>query len=55
MDYQTVFHLTGGSGSGTRLIGFTVTDELLLRGTSSISMDINPFSANGVLKVALLQ
>jgi len=55
LDYQTVFHLTGGSGSGTRLIGFIVTDELLLRGTSGITMDINPFPTSSVLKVALLQ
>lgn len=53
-DYQTVATLTGGSGSGTRVFGEIVTDQLTLNGNSGITMDLNPWS-RPILKVELLQ
>jgi putative Flp pilus-assembly TadE/G-like protein len=53
-DYQNMLYLTGGSGSGTRVFGQIVTDQLTLQGNSGITMDLNPWS-KPVLKVALLQ
>ena len=53
-DFQTVTYLTGGSGSGTRVFGEIVTDQLTLQGNSGITMDLNPWS-KPVLKVALMQ
>ena len=53
-DYQTVTYLTGGSGSGTRVFGEIVTDQLQLQGNSGITMDLNPWT-RPILKVALMQ
>lgn len=53
-DYQTTVSLTGGSGSGTRVYGEIVTDQLSLNGNSGITMDLNPWS-RPILKVELLQ
>src|SRR5579863_277061 len=53
-DYQTVTTLTGGSGSGTRVFGEIITDQLTLNGNSGITMDLNPWS-RPILKVELLQ
>lgn len=53
-DYQTVASLTGGAGSGTRVFGEIITDQLSLSGNSGITMDLNPWS-RPVLRVELLQ
>lgn len=53
--YQTVLSMTGGSGTGTRLLGEIVTDQLGMQGNSTITMDLNPFPIINILKVALLQ
>ncbi len=53
-DYQTVTYLTGGSGSGTRVFGQIITDQLTLQGNSGITMDLNPW-AKPILTVELLQ
>ena len=53
-DYQTNLGLWGGAGSGTRVFGEIVTDQLSLNGNSGITMDLNPWS-RPILKVELLQ
>lgn len=53
--YSDQFSLSGNSGSGTYVLGDIVTDQLLLGGTSGISMQLNPASAYNILKVQLLQ
>jgi hypothetical protein len=50
-----VFGLGGTSGSSTYVLGDIVTDNLLLRGTSGITMDLNPTTAFSLLKATLLQ
>lgn len=54
-DWQSSLTMAGGSGAGTRLVGEIVTDNLHMRGISTITMDINPFPLIDILKVALLQ
>ena len=53
--YSDVFTLQGNSGSGTYVLGDIVTDQLALGGTSGILMQLNPYAAYSVLRVALLQ
>lgn len=52
---EDVFTLQGNSGSGTYVLGDIVTDNLILGGTSAITMDLNPTSAYYILKATLLQ
>ena len=53
--YSDIFTLQGNSGSGTYVLGDIVTDQLGLGGTSNIVMQLNPYAAYSVLRVALLQ
>lgn len=53
-EYQTTLTLVGNSGSNTKVLGEIVTDQLVLKGSSTITMDLNPFSIN-LLKMALVQ
>lgn len=53
--YSDVFTLQGNSGSGTYVLGDIVADQLALGGTSNIVMQLNPYAAYSVLRVALLQ
>lgn len=54
-DYQTALTLVGNSGSHTRLIGEIIADQLSMRGTSAITMYLNPNARLILLKAALLQ
>jgi putative Flp pilus-assembly TadE/G-like protein len=53
--YNDNFSLNGNSGSGTYVLGNIVTDNLILGGTSGITMDLNPNPAYNVLKASLLR
>ncbi len=55
MDWQSSLTMAGGSGAGTRLVGEIVTVNLHMRGTSTITVDINPFPRISALTVGLLQ
>ena len=54
-DYKAFFDLQGGTGSTTYIYGNIITDELVLAGSSKISMQLNKNQVVNVVKVALLQ
>ena len=54
-DYKAFFDLQGGTGSTTYIYGNIITDELVLAGSSKISMQLNKNQTVNVVKVALLQ
>jgi len=49
------FTLEGNPGSGTYVLGDIIVDNLILKGTSGVTMDLNPNAAYSVLKATLLQ
>jgi hypothetical protein len=53
--WNNTFTLQGNSGSGTFVLGEIVTDNLILGGTSGVTMDLNPNSAYPTLKATLIQ
>jgi hypothetical protein len=53
--FNDIFQLSGGSSSGTYVLGEIITDQLQLGGNSAINMQLDPNPASNVLKVALLQ
>jgi hypothetical protein len=53
--FNSIFHLGGSTSSGTYVLGEIITDQLELKGSAAINMQLNPNPANNVLKVALLQ
>ena len=53
--FNDVFSLSGNSGSGTYVLGDIVTDNLILGGTSGITMDLNPNVAFSIMKATLLR
>jgi hypothetical protein len=53
--WNDTFTMNGNSGSGTYVLGEIVTDNLILGGTSGITMDLNPNSAYPILKATLIQ
>jgi len=53
--WHDMFKMTGNSGSGTYVLGEIVTDNLILGGTSGITMDLNPNSTYPILKATLIQ
>jgi hypothetical protein len=53
--YNDVVSLGGNSGSTTYVLGDIIIDQILLHGTSGITMDLNPSAAYTTLKAALVQ
>jgi hypothetical protein len=53
--YNDLVSLGGNSGSTTYVLGDIIVDQLLLHGTSGITMDLNPSAAYTTLKAALVQ
>jgi len=47
--------LEGNAGSGTYVLGDIIVDNMILKGTSGVTMDLNPNAAYSVLKATLLQ
>jgi len=47
--------LGGNSGSTTYVLGDVIADQLILKGTSGITMDLNPSATYTTLKASLLQ
>jgi hypothetical protein len=47
--------MDGNSGSTSYILGEIIVDNLDMQGTPTIVMDLNPTSANNILKVALYQ
>lgn len=53
--YTDMLSLSGGSSSGTFVIGEIVTDEVSLTGSGMINLALNPAPSVQLLKVAMLQ
>lgn len=53
--YGDIFSLSGGSGTGTYVIGKIVTDELALGGNGGISMALSNDASVNIIKAALVQ
>jgi hypothetical protein len=53
--YNSIFNLSGNSGSDTRVLGNIIVDQLDLGGGGTINMVLNPYSFYKILKVQLLQ
>jgi hypothetical protein len=53
--YADVLALTGGTGSGSYIIGNIVTDQIKLSGSGTIGMQLNPLPTTYTLKAATFQ
>jgi Putative Flp pilus-assembly TadE/G-like len=53
--YNNVLGLGGNSGSGTYILGNTITDNLNMHGNPVIAMDLNPTASYAILKASLLR
>jgi Flp pilus assembly protein TadG len=53
--YNDVLNLGGGSGSGTYVLGQIVTDQAVLGGNSTLTMDLNPTTVYSILKASIFQ
>lgn len=53
--YTDLLSLTGGSSSGTFVIGEIVADEVSLTGSGAINLALNPTPSVDLVKVAMLQ
>ena len=53
--YNDKLTMDGNSGSTSYILGEIIVDNLDMQGTPTIVMDLNPTSANNILKVALYQ
>lgn len=53
--FSDTFTLGGGSGSSTYMLGDIVADNVILQGTSGITMDLNTTTAFSILKASIFQ
>lgn len=53
--YNDELHMGGGTGSTSYILGEIIVDNLDMQGQPTIFMDLNPTSAQNILKVALYQ
>jgi hypothetical protein len=53
--YSDVLSISGGSSSGSFIVGQIVSDEINLSGSGAINLALNPLPSTDMLKVALLQ
>jgi hypothetical protein len=53
--YNDELTMDGGSGSTSYILGEIIVDNLHMQGTPTIFMDLNPTSAQNILKAALYQ
>jgi hypothetical protein len=53
--YNAFFQLQGNNSSGTYVLGNITSDELVMGGTGTIAMSLNPNAVYNILKASLLQ
>jgi hypothetical protein len=53
--YGDILTLSGGSSSGTYVLGEIVTDQLSLTGSGTIKLALNPIATSEIAKAAMLQ
>jgi hypothetical protein len=53
--YQTVLNMSGGTSSGTFILGEIIADQVKLTGSGRVNLALNPQATTNESKVALLQ